>query len=302
MDYMNWILLALCAPVFDTIVNFIDKYLVGEKLEDYRALPIFMGIVGVIAGSLLFAARGFQFFAPLDMILILGAGVLTYFSIYYYFKALDFEETSIVVLLFQASPLITLTLSALFLREVITLTQLLGFVLVLAASTAVSLDSTPKGKFSLSTSFYYIMASNIFWSCAAILYKYTAESNDFLSTLGVEGIGIGVGAIIAFSADKEIRKAFLTTMPKVSPAVLVLLTLNEILSLAGKWLVFWAVLLGPVALVDVVVSVQVFYAIITGWVLTRMFPHIFKEDISRKGLTIKIVAAVTLLAGIYLIS
>ena len=33
MDSMSWILLALCAPVFDTIVNFIDKYLVGEKLK-----------------------------------------------------------------------------------------------------------------------------------------------------------------------------------------------------------------------------------------------------------------------------
>ena len=44
---------------------------------------------------------------------------------------------------------------------------------------------------------------------------------------------------------------------------------------------FWAVLLGPVALVDVVVSVQVFYAIAAGWVLTYFFPQIFKEDLPR---------------------
>ena len=299
---MSWIVLALLAPVFDTAVNFIDKYLVGEKLEDYRAVPIFMGIVGTIAGLILYSVRGFQAMNGLDLPLILLAGILTYFSIYYYFKALDFEETSIVVILFQASPLITLVLSALFLREVITLTQLLGFILVLAASTTVSLDSVKPGKFSLSKSFYYIMTSNVFWSCAAILYKSTAVSNDFLSTLGVEGIGIGLGALMAFSFDKGIRQAFLTTMPKVSPSVLVLLTLNEILSLAAKWIVFLAVLLGPVALVDVVVSVQIFYAIITGWLLTRLFPKIFQENISRKGLTLKLFAGLTLMLGIYLIA
>ena len=261
-----------------------------------------MGIVGTIAGLILYSVRGFQAMNGLDLPLILLAGILTYFSIYYYFKALDFEETSIVVILFQASPLITLVLSALFLREVITLTQLLGFILVLAASTTVSLDSVKPGKFSLSKSFYYIMTSNVFWSCAAILYKSTAVSNDFLSTLGVEGIGIGLGALMAFSFDKGIRQAFLTTMPKVSPSVLVLLTLNEILSLAAKWIVFLAVLLGPVALVDVVVSVQIFYAIITGWLLTRLFPKIFQENISRKGLTLKLFAGLTLMLGIYLIA
>lgn len=299
---MSWIVFALCAPVFDTAVNFIDKYLVGEKLDDYRALPIFMGIVGTLAGCVLWALRGFHLLAGLDMIFILFAGVLTYFSVYYYFKTLDFEETSVVVLLFQASPIITLVLSALFLREIITLQQLFGFILVLAASTSVSINSVEPGKFSLSKSFYYIMASNVFWSCSAILYKYTAESNDFVTTLGVEGIGIGIGALMAFSFDKNIRHAFITSMPKISPSVLALLTLNEILSLAGKWTVFWAVLLGPVALVDVVVSVQVFYAIVTGWILTCVFPKIFKEDISKEGLLLKTVAALTLLIGIYLIS
>ena len=299
---MNWIVLALVAPVFDTAVNFIDKYLVGEKLEDYRAIPIFMGIVGTVAGFILYALRGFQTMNGLDMPLILLAGVLTYFSIYYYFKALDFEETSVVVILFQASPLITLLLSTLFLNETITFMQLLGFILILAASTSVSLDSVKHGTFKLSRSFYYIMASNFFWSCAAIVYKGTADSNDFISTLGIEGIGIGLGALIAFTLDSGVRSAFLTTMPKISPHVLLLLILNEIVSLTARWIVFLAVLLGPVALVDVVVSIQIFYAIVSGWILTRLFPTLFNEDISHKGLTLKLIAGITLILGIYLIA
>lgn len=302
MDSMSWILLALCAPVFDTIVNFIDKYLVGEKVKDYRAMPIFMGIVGTCAGSILFGLRGSPFFALTDMILILTAGILTYFSIYFYFKTLDFEETSVVVLLFQASPIITLILSTLFLHETISFQQFLGFILVLSASTAVSIDTTSKGTFKLNTSFYYIMASNILWSCGAILFKYTAPSNDFISTLGLEGIGIGIGALIAYLCNANLRKAFHKTIPNVSLPVLGLLTLNEILSLTGKWLVFWAVLLGPVALVDVVVSVQVFYAIAAGWVLTYFFPQIFKEDLSKNTLILKIASAITLMIGVFLIA
>lgn len=302
MDSMSWILLALCAPVFDTIVNFIDKYLVGEKVKDYRAMPIFMGIVGTCAGIILFGLRGFPLFALTDMILILTAGILTYFSIYFYFKTLDFEETSIVVLLFQASPIITLVLSSVFLRETISFQQFLGFILVLSASTAISLDTSSKGAFKLNRSFYYIMASNIFWSSGAILFKYTAPSNDFVSTLGLEGIGIGIGALMAYLCHANLRKAFQDTLQKVSRPVLGLLTLNEILSLTGKWLVFWAVLLGPVALVDVVVSVQVFYAIAAGWVLTYLFPQIFKEDLSKSTLLLKIASAITLMVGVFLIA
>ncbi len=56
-----------------------------------------------------------------------------------------------------------------------------------------------------------------------------------------------------------------------------------------------------VGLVTVVTQVQSFYGIILGLVFTLLFPKIFNEDISKKGLARKMIGAVLMFAGIWLI-
>ena len=65
---------------------------------------------------------------------------------------------------------------------------------------------------------------------------------------------------------------------------------------------FVALSLGPVALISVVSSINVFFAILFGWILTLIAPAVFKEGISRDELLHKAVWAIVLFVGIVLVS
>ena len=63
-----------------------------------------------------------------------------------------------------------------------------------------------------------------------------------------------------------------------------------------------AISLGPVALVTVAGSTQVFFGIVLGGLLSLALPTIYKEDISRAGLTRKLAWAALMFAGLWLLS
>ncbi|MEO1645064.1 MAG: hypothetical protein AAFR67_07740, partial [Chloroflexota bacterium] len=62
-----------------------------------------------------------------------------------------------------------------------------------------------------------------------------------------------------------------------------------------------ALTLGPVAIVSVIGSLNVFFAVILGWVLTLWRPSVFKEDIRRQTLTRKFIWAAVAFVGILLV-
>jgi hypothetical protein len=57
----------------------------------------------------------------------------------------------------------------------------------------------------------------------------------------------------------------------------------------------------PAALVNVVTLVQSFYAITLGAILSILMPKVFKEDISRRNVSKKVIGAAIMIAGIYML-
>ena len=76
---------------------------------------------------------------------------------------------------------------------------------------------------------------------------------------------------------------------------------NEIIFVIGKSITFYAYTIGTATLVSVVGSTQVFFGIIFGLLLTKFAPKILKEDVSTRELTKKIVSAVALFVGLWLV-
>ena len=107
----NWLYLALLAPAVYTVVNFIDKYVVEHKVKDYRSMPIYGSLVGLVVGTLFWIAVGFPLLSFFDAVLVISTGVLTLFGYALYFNALSKSQTSYVIGLFQLIPLITSALS-----------------------------------------------------------------------------------------------------------------------------------------------------------------------------------------------
>lgn len=297
---MNWLLIALLAPAINTIVNFLDKYIVEKYVTDYRGMPIYGTIVGLIMGTFFWIITGFPRLELQDATLSILTGALTIWGAALYFKAISNENTSKVIILFQMTPILVFLLSFIFLHETINIKQFVGFLVILVAVIGASLEDK-KQSFELSHAFWLILAVDFLWSIAAILAKFTIAANSFSAIIAYESWGLGIGGIILYVLFSSIRKSFHKSITTIKKPILGIMFLNEAIFVAAKTLTFFAYSLGPAPLISVIGSSTVFYGILYGWILTLIAPKIFQEDISQKGLLRKLVSSVILLLGISLV-
>lgn len=77
---------------------------------------------------------------------------------------------------------------------------------------------------------------------------------------------------------------------------------NEAINAGGVLLVNYALLLGPIAFVQAAISVQVLFAVIIGLILTRYFPKIIRENVSRGHVIVKVISVMFIIFGTLIIS
>src|SRR3989338_8059799 len=105
----NWFLIALIAPILWSVINHIDKYILSryEEGRGVGALLVFSSLSSIIVLPILAVVYGSQIFGlPLiDRLILLIAGLLNAAGFYFYLKAMDIEEASVVIPLFQVDPI-----------------------------------------------------------------------------------------------------------------------------------------------------------------------------------------------------
>jgi uncharacterized membrane protein len=298
---MNWIFFALLSPLIFTTVFFVDKYVLEKEVPDYRGMPIYFGIVGTTYGSILWLALGMPILPARDAGLLILIGVTAVITSVFYFRAMNANDASTVIVLLQVQPLLVLILSFIFLDEVISQLQLVGFFLILGASLGMTITRHGTDyQFSMGT-FLTVMTLNLGISSTAVLYKFVVEDHRFLDTVAYEAIGNGLGGIMLFVFSGAIRRAFLTTLRVMRRRALGIIFLNEGFVQLAKSTGLRAVSLGPVALVRVIGSTQVFTGILIGWLLTVMVSSVYHEDISQQNLTRKLGLATVMFGGVVLL-
>ncbi|MBQ1392021.1 MAG: EamA family transporter, partial [Lachnospiraceae bacterium] len=109
------IILAIIAAIFYAATNHIDKYLISKAVKnaDYRSLILVSTIIagGVMAIIYLFVCN-FQLAFDIPSILILFINsIITTLALVLYFKALNRDDTTIIVIMFQLIPVFILFLS-----------------------------------------------------------------------------------------------------------------------------------------------------------------------------------------------
>jgi transporter family protein len=296
---MSWIFYALLAPAVYSVINFTDKYIVEKELKDYSVVPIFSGIVAIIFGTAFWFVSGMPLLSLRDGALIMTSGVLSVFSYLVYLKALTEEETSNVTIFFQVTPVMVLILSWIFLHEAVSIKQYIGFFIILFVSLAMSYK--PGTGFKISKPFWYIMIWDFCLAVSVIIVKFVVEQASFIKIFSYESWGVALGSLLLFVVSRRIRIIFWKTLGTIPSRAISILVFNECMFIFSKALTFFSFTLGPAVLVNVLEGTQVFYAVVYAIILMQIFPKVFKEDVSREGLTKKIVSACIMFLGIWLV-
>jgi drug/metabolite transporter (DMT)-like permease len=302
---VNWFFIALIAPFLYALANHTDKYLITKYLKNGEAgaFIIFSALFSVVA--LPIVALIHPGVMNVTLATAVGQainGMLVVVSILCYFYALDKDEASFVVPLYQTMPIFGFILGYFILGESIRTTQILASLVILAGATILSIDFT--GKFRLKKEVIgYMLLASLMYAISTVMFKFIAVGEEnFWPSLFWNLVGKALLGIIFFAFIRSYRRQFVTMIKSNAISAIALTSLSETLFILAEAISAFATFLAPVFLVLLVDAFQPVFVLILGILLTVFFPKISQESLTRKSLIQKFVGVGIIVLGTYFVA
>lgn len=293
----TWLLFAISAPVFWAFGNVVDSAIRRHFVKSDLAATWFLAISRLPLIAAIFLIIGFKNPGIFDVICMVLGGILWMYPFILYYKAMEFEEPSRIVLLLQIVPVFTAVIAFFALKEILTLQQMIAFISLLAGGTFASLKKF-EGKWRLSKALLLILVASVFWAMSDIIFKkFEPDFNDFWSAFSFYFLGSFSVSIIML-VTKSGRNKILPHFKNLSARVWTLLSINQIISLAGSLAFAYALTLGKASLTAVIMGIQPLCAFIFSLILAPFIPEIHKEELDKKSLAIKGFSFVLVVLGL----
>jgi drug/metabolite transporter (DMT)-like permease len=162
---MQWYFFAFLSPLLWAISNHIDKYILSKYLKNVGSgvLAIFAGLVGLMLslGILIVSPSSILGMSLFHAVIIILNGALLLIAFIPYFYALQEEDASSVVPLYQMIPIFSLILGSFLLGESLTLVQSFGGMCIIFGAVLISIDPTSAG-FNLKKRVFLLMLLSSF--------------------------------------------------------------------------------------------------------------------------------------------
>lgn len=296
-----WVVFALIPPILNAIDSLGEKFLSEKHIEDPIVIILNEGwLYLVLSLGILF----FHQLSPLSFLQIaalLFSGMVFVFYLIPYFKALQKEDSSRVIPLFQFIPLLVLLFSYFFLHEIITKKELLGFFITFIGAFMLTAEKGESKILKPRRALWYMLLSSILYSAAPILFKYVVVNTDFWTAFFYQAIGGGLAAFLLLIVPSY-RKSFLKEGLHLPFTTWGLMSINQTIAIGAELSASFAFSLAPVALVSVLTGTQSFFVLLFAIILSLKFPHILSEDLRRNTLLLKTASIILIFLGLVFIS
>jgi uncharacterized membrane protein len=300
---MSWIFLVLLSSAIWASTNFIDKYLIEKYFTNkVGVLIVFSGLIGFfVAPIFLFLEPTAIFINPFFIFIIILNSFLLILYLFPYFKALEFEDTSIVAARFQLIPVVSIILGFFILGEILSLIQIFAAIIIIFSSIGISANFDKNALFNLKTFFLMLLASFMI-ALNSVIFKLFSIDFGFFAIAFWQYVGFGIFAIFLLLFVKKYRIDFFFVLKKSGKRIISINAFNEIINVFAQ-IIFWSTfVLAPIGLIWLFNGFQPFFILIIGILLTIFFPKIIKENISRQMLFKKILFIFLLFVGGFLLT
>ncbi len=297
-----WLFLSLLSPALYGTTSYLDKYLIQRycKNSGVGALVIISGLIGaVIAPFILILVPSVLAISVYHALVLVLAGALFVIALIPYYHALFTEDTSLVIPIFQTTPVFTYIFGIFFLGEFLTLPQLLSATVVILGSIGITIDFGSKIKIKTKALLLMLLSASIFGLNFTLL-KYVLVEEGFWVSKFWESIGFVIVGVACFMFIKPYRDEFKNMMSNNRSLVITLNGANELITSAATALLNYASLLAPLAITVVITSSgQSVFVFLYGLILTLLFPKIIKEDVRPRTIIQKIIFIIIMSVGAY---
>lgn len=302
---MTWFFIALIGPILWAFVNHIDKYLLSDKFKgsNVGALMLFSTLVCLVITPIFYFLNPAIFsLSALNVIILMVVGVLTGLAMMPYMYALDKDEASVVVPLFQLIPIWGYFLAFILLGETLNWVQMTGCLFIIFGSIVITLeeDADEKIKFKKRT-IWLMLLSTILVAIYETLFKLVAVEAGFILSTFWEQVGLLSLGIVLFVFFKNYRISFIHLLKTQGQKILTLNVGSELATIVGNLATNFALIIAPVALVLTVNGFQPLLVFVYGVLLTWLFPKFCQEKLSKKHLIQKTISILVIIVGSILI-
>lgn len=303
---MNWLSIAIITPVTHAVTSHVDKFVLSKysKSSLVGFLVILSCLFSFVCLPLIaFLDHTFSLLPSKEIITLVTSGMFTMAAFVFYFKALRKEEASIVVPLFQFVPVFGFFLGYELLGESLTRHQIGGSIIIVCGCLLLSfiLDNS-NVKIRKETLLPMILCS-LLYALGGVLFRLgTTNTQNFLPSLFWNLMGRSVAGLLLLIFFKKYRTEFHDALESSSRYLLSLYFFNELLSITGEIATIFAILLAPVALVQVVSGLQPVFVLFFGIIITIFLPSIGTESFVKRHLIQKIAGIAIIFFGTVIIN
>ena len=297
--YMGYIF-ALIPPFLDSVINYLDKFLLSKYNISPTAITIYSGFFALGSGIVVFLLTGLHLADLKTALILTTSGFMGVFILLSYFKALTLGEASRVASLFQFNPILVLLLGAVILGESLLLKQYIGSFLIIVSGFMLSIQKLQGGVVKINKAFWYMVLASFFSAMVYISFKLGVKELGVWPAIPYEGLGSGLASLCILLYGNNLKN-LKKEMKKISKKVFVYLTISEAIYRSSRLSFYFALSLIPAAIVALLQGFQPLFLLIEGIVLSLWFPYIIKEVVTKKTLSLKILAVFGIIFGLYLI-
>lgn len=296
----SWIIFVLLSQSIWAVCSMIDKNVISKG---HIKNPLVYITLNGLSNFWIFFLLPFFDFGHLGIKGILAAlasSITAYAGVALYYKAVNYDEISRIVMLNQFTPVFVILLSFFTIGEMLSGYQLAGFLMLIGAGIAVSYHKY-RSSFRLSKSFYYMLLSTFLIAIAYITAKYVFSEVSFWG--GVLLLRVTGFIPLALLFAPSIRKEFITAFRKMKLRIKGMLGFKIAVDGIASILSDFAIFLGPVSLVSALSNATMPLLVFALALLSSIYlPKFVSEDLSRTNILIKLLALAMLMAGIVFIS
>ncbi len=212
--------------------------------------------------------------------------------------AMRTEEVSRIIPVVYTHPVFVAILAVPLLGESLNYLQWLAIFMSVVGAVLISVRGQGWGT-RLRRSFIMLLASSVLFGVANVATKYASESVSFWNMYSLTAISLG-GVFLLLSMRPAVFGELRSMRGR--GATLTLIAGNETIVLVGIVLSFWAIENGPVSLVSTVMGIRPLFVFLYALALSRFFPTVLGERLSRGSVTLKVASIALIVGGVAIIN
>ncbi len=299
------IMLVILASFLGATTNHIDKFLVGgidKSGSSIKTLLIISSLIaGIVISPIWLVASNFSIsISEISLVCVFLASTAYILATYFYFKALEKNDASIVVVMFQLIPVFSYFLELIFFKENLTLKQILGSIIIIISAVLISFNFEEKNSKGKWFALILMIMSSLLSSLYFFLFDIAIRNGDYNSCAFWFQIGLLIIGIFLISI-RSFRTMFISAVKKNGKKYFSLNILNETINLFANLLVHFANVVIPLALANVLIGLQGAFVFILGALGVKLLPKYFKEDLRKKVVVQKVVCIVISIVGLIIL-